>query len=317
MNDSNMSNISSISLARELEIYGLAPTDYYDNGCFVGYRTIESENDAGFEIFRYPIRIDAFIAILCEEGAIKLTADLENYTLEAGTLFILRPGAILRMNTICKASIYAVLCEENYIKNIDIDPKLIPDLFLHASSSPCLTLTQREKTQIDQSFRDIEIERDSDGKDEFSAEIMQSIIRTLAYRVYRIIQNHIVMQPRVQTSSRNHNDAYFNEFMRILSQFYMQQRSVAFYADKLHLTPKYMTTIIRRVSGRTASQWINDYVILEAKNLLKYSSLNVQEVADRLHFPNQSFFGKYFRQHTGMTPTDYKMHPLERVGRRK
>ena len=84
-------------------------------------------------------------------------------------------------------------------------------------------------------------------------------------------------------------------------------RSVGFYAGQLNLTPKYLTTIIRKTSGRTAVQWIDDYVVLEAKNLLKYSTMSIQEISYYLNFPNQSFFGKYFKNHTGMTPTAYRL----------
>lgn len=95
--------------------------------------------------------------------------------------------------------------------------------------------------------------------------------------------------------------------MSELTKHYMQERSVGFYAGQLHLTPKYLTTIIRKTSGRTAAEWIDDYVVLEAKNLLKYSTMSIQEIAYCLNFPNQSFFGKYFRNHTGMPPSAYRM----------
>ena len=81
---------------------------------------------------------------------------------------------------------------------------------------------------------------------------------------------------------------------------------MGFYAGQLHLTPKYLTTIIRKTSGRTAAEWIDDYVVLEAKNLLKYSTMSIQEIAYHLNFSTQSFFGKYFKQHTGTSPSRYK-----------
>ena len=95
--------------------------------------------------------------------------------------------------------------------------------------------------------------------------------------------------------------------MRPLARHYMQQRSVGFYAGQLNLTPKYLTTLIRKTSGRTAVEWIDDYVVLEAKNLLKYSTMSIQEIAYYLNFSNQSFFGKYFKSHTGMTPSAYRI----------
>lgn len=127
------------------------------------------------------------------------------------------------------------------------------------------------------------------------------MIRTLAYKVCRIIARHVETGAS-EATSRSRNEEYFNQFMGVLTRHYMQQRSVGFYAEQLNLTPKYLTTIIRKTSGRTAVQWIDDYVVLEAKNLLKYSTMSIQEISYYLNFPNQSFFGKYFKNHTGMTP---------------
>ena len=142
--------------------------------------------------------------------------------------------------------------------------------------------------------------------DPYSAEIIRSMIRTLAYKVCRIIARHVETGAS-EATSRSRNEEYFNQFMGVLTRHYMQQRSVGFYAEQLNLTPKYLTTIIRKTSGRTAVQWIDDYVVLEAKNLLKYSTMSIQEISYYLNFPNQSFFGKYFKNHTGMTPTAYRL----------
>ena len=83
-------------------------------------------------------------------------------------------------------------------------------------------------------------------------------------------------------------------------------RSVSFYSNKMFLTAKHLSTVVKEVSGKTASEWIDSLVILEAKALLKSSELSIQEIADELHFANQSFFGKYFKHHTGMAPKEYR-----------
>ena len=83
-------------------------------------------------------------------------------------------------------------------------------------------------------------------------------------------------------------------------------RRLNFYADKLCLTPKYMSTIIRQTSGKTAGNWIDDYVLLEAKALLKSTNMTIQQISDELNFPSQSFFGKYFKRLTGVSPKEYK-----------
>ena len=81
---------------------------------------------------------------------------------------------------------------------------------------------------------------------------------------------------------------------------------MGFYARQLCITPKYLTTLIKRISGLSVSEWIDNYVIIEAKTLLKYSHMSIQEIAYYLNFPNQSFFGSYFKRNTGMSPSQYK-----------
>ena len=81
---------------------------------------------------------------------------------------------------------------------------------------------------------------------------------------------------------------------------------MAFYAELQHITPRYFSSIIKEKSGQTASRWIVQLVIAEAKRYLESTDLSIKEVAAMLNFPNQSFFGKYFKQHVGMSPNDYR-----------
>ncbi len=81
---------------------------------------------------------------------------------------------------------------------------------------------------------------------------------------------------------------------------------MAFYADKLFISPKYLSLIIKEALGRSAAEVIDDYVILEAKNMLRFSGKNIQQVSYELNFPNQSSFGKYFKHLVGMSPSEYQ-----------
>ncbi len=86
----------------------------------------------------------------------------------------------------------------------------------------------------------------------------------------------------------------------------MTERSVTFYADKLFVTPKHLSAVLKEISEKTAGEWIDLRVILEAKLLLRSTGLNIQEISTKLNFANQSFFGKYFKHLTGMSPRDYR-----------
>ena len=95
-------------------------------------------------------------------------------------------------------------------------------------------------------------------------------------------------------------------FLRTVQLHYKKERKVLFYADKLHLSAGYLSTVIKNISGKTAAEWIDDYVMLEAKTLLKSTNLTIQQISDNLNFPSQSFFGKYFKRQAGVSPKEYK-----------
>ena len=303
----NEKEIQSFSLETLLTVNEPRPEDLYFDGCLIASR-VNIMDTVNIDLFRYPTRLDAFAILFCSEGSISFTSGLRRHTLDAKMLFVLLPGSILQVESIRpESSVYTVICEEEFIRRINIDIRLLSQLFLHVEKQPCLKLDEKEWTGITRSFEELGAEGTEMPADVYSAEVIRSIIRTLAYKVCRVIGRHIETSGERQISARSRNDEYFSQFMNILGKHYTQERSVGFYAGQLNLTPKYLTTLIRKTSGRTAVEWIDDYVVLEAKNLLKYSTMSIQEIAYYLNFSNQSFFGKYFKSHTGMTPSAYRI----------
>jgi AraC-like DNA-binding protein len=106
--------------------------------------------------------------------------------------------------------------------------------------------------------------------------------------------------------AENRKEEVFEQFLRVLSETFRKERSVNYYANKLFLTSKHLSRVVKEISGKTAGEWIDDFVILEAKALLRSSEKSIQEISEALHFANQSFFGKYFKHHTGMSPKEYR-----------
>ena len=94
--------------------------------------------------------------------------------------------------------------------------------------------------------------------------------------------------------------------MKLVHVHYTRERGVRFYADKLCISPKYLSLLVKETTGKSAANWIDDFVLMEAKNLLRYSGKNVQQVAYALNFTNQSSFGKFFKHLTGQSPTEYQ-----------
>ena len=98
----------------------------------------------------------------------------------------------------------------------------------------------------------------------------------------------------------------FHRFTALVNEHAAREHAIAFYADRLCLTPNHLGDVIREVSGQTVMQWIHRYIIQQAKLQLKYSDLPVWQIAESLNFPNTSFFSKFFKRETGMTPAEYR-----------
>lgn len=110
----------------------------------------------------------------------------------------------------------------------------------------------------------------------------------------------------VRKVHRNRGEELAEEFFRLLHRHYKTQRSLAFYADRLCITTKYLSKVIRRISGHTVYFWIEEFTVREAKQLLRSTQATVTEIAEMLDFPNSSFFAKFFRRHTGLSPIEFR-----------
>jgi len=92
----------------------------------------------------------------------------------------------------------------------------------------------------------------------------------------------------------------------ILSHEQQKRQQVNYYAEKLCITPKYLSTVCRKVSGKSPIRWITDSVMEDSYQLLRNTDMTVKEISNKLGFPNSSFFGQYFREHAGTTPIEYR-----------
>ena len=113
-----------------------------------------------------------------------------------------------------------------------------------------------------------------------------------------------ILQIKVYVS---HQEDLFFQFMKLLSDHITSERSVTYYASQLCITPKYLSTVVKLVSGKTPTDWIKEKLIDEMKYRLCHSQATIKEIAFQLHFPNNSFFGKYFKAATGVSPTRYRL----------
>lgn len=266
---------------------------------------ITASSDSQMQVFRFPCRIDAFIIGVGTEGETSVSFNLHEFRLKKDSMFIFTPKNILQVNSqqYFKADVIAI--SPDFMRRINIDIKNMMPLFLKFVENPTLALTPEESRSMRGMIA--QIERETRGPEtHFSFDIVSGLIAATIYKVGDIMYHYLAEHPEEQNNSHNRAEEYFKQFTHLLGEHFREERSVGFYAHQLCITPKYLTTLIKRISGQSVSEWIDNYVILEAKTLLKYSTMSIQEIAYYLNFPNQSFFGSYFKRNTGMSPSQYK-----------
>ena len=266
---------------------------------------IAANSASEMEIFRFPSRLNALIIGVGTEGETSLTSNLQEFRLKKDSLFIFSPKHILQVQSNNRFKAHLIVIAPDFLKRINIDIKRMMPLFLQFGSLPCMELTHAESQSL-RSFISM-VEQELKGSEtDFSSEIIGGLIAATIYKVGDILTHYLTEHPEVDSPIHNRAEEYFRQFTELLGEHYKHERSVGFYARQLCITPKYLTTLIKRISGKSVSEWIDNYVILEAKTLLKYSNMSVQEIAYYLNFPNQSFFGSYFKRNAGMSPSQYK-----------
>lgn len=266
---------------------------------------ITASSDSQMQVFRFPCRIDALIIGVGTEGETSVSFNLHEFRLKKDSMFIFTPKNILQVNSqqYFKADVIAI--SPDFMRRINIDIKNMMPLFLKFVENPTLALTPEESRSMRGMIA--QIERETRGPEtHFSFDIVSGLIAATIYKVGDIMYHYLAEHPEEQNNSHNRAEEYFKQFTHLLGEHFREERSVGFYARQLCITPKYLTTLIKRISGQSVSEWIDNYVILEAKTLLKYSTMSIQEIAYYLNFPNQSFFGSYFKRNTGMSPSQYK-----------
>ncbi len=249
----------------------------------------------------YPTTIDGFTAIIMMSGEATVSIDMQSYTVRPNTIVFFNPDSIIRTVKCSQdAAAYLLAFSRQFVNEIQIDLSTSLPVYMRFGKAPVLEVQQSDVNEIRQLFQLIKAMLRSD-KERYRHEIIRTLFTTAFYLITEINQREQLTLPK-----QGRCEVLFEEFMALLQQHSKRERNVSFYARQLNITPKYLSSVVKDVSGKTAARWIDESVILEAKALLKYSGMSIQEIAFHLNFSTQSFFGKYFKQHTGTSPSRYK-----------
>ena len=257
---------------------------------------------------QHPCRFDGFMILYCCKGHIRLNINLNEYELKENMMFVNSPGNIIKVNELIDTDqndmrYLVVAMSKEFISGLALDANKMFNDGLSLINNPFMSLDDENSKLLGDHLRLITDVVNSGIQ--HKADVVRTLISSLLYVITGMWTENIVEHDEKQgVSSRGR--MVFEQFMKLVNEYHTQYRNVGFYADKLCLTPKYLSKLVKNASGRSAPDWIDAYVILEAKNLLKHSNISIKEIVFRLNFPNQSVFYKFFKARTGMTPSEYR-----------
>ena len=249
----------------------------------------------------HPFKINFTLILLCTDGYMRIQANLKEHLLQAGSALVILPNTIglcLEVSENCQLALIA-WSGNKYEKEINTAASF--SVLKYLSRQPILRLSPEELAET-LSIYDAMRRKVEQTDFRFTREALNGYMQVLFCDGYQWMTNS---NDATDTKTENRQEKIFNQFLELVRQYYKEERSVTFYADKMCLTPKYLSLVVRQVSGRYAGEWIKDFIILEAKALLKSKVYTVQQVSDMLNFSNPSFFGKYFKGAVGQSPRQY------------
>ena len=264
------------------------------------YNTVESHKLPSDFLGRYHIHV------LCHAGKAQFSFMGNTYTMEAGD------WVIWQMSSQITDALYSsdfnadfLLVDKDFLLEFNPEKVWASKAFVFIKKNPVFHLDERGKAMIEYNF--IQIRRRTAEPHLFQKEILGKQLQIFLLDLWEIYKNAM---DNIQPTD-NGSALLFTRFMNLLSEYSKTECEVAFYADKLCVSAKYLSEVVKKSSGHPASYWINGYAMQEILSLLKRSNLTFAEISDQMNFYNPAHFTRFVKKQTGDSPTELRVK-LER-----
>lgn len=250
----------------------------------------------------FRIEVGAFLYVVKGEGQVYINLGLHN--IKEQDFITLLPGSVVRLLDYSHDfQAYYIVFSNQFTRDLDLWKNTLHSLS-GIIENPVLSVSNPDNATLVKSYCAMLHEIYTKENITFKAEIMKNMLEAVMFAISGLYQD--MAQPQSGKTKLNRNHELFKNFMSLVSRHYEKEREVAFYADKMCITPKHLGYVVKSVSGGIASDLISTVVVMDAKSKLKHTELSVRQISDSLNFPNPSFFGKYFKKHVGVTPKEYR-----------
>jgi AraC-like DNA-binding protein len=261
---------------------------------------------------REPMKFTSHVSVFVIKGNAEIEVNLMKVKVSAPCLISLRPAETLHIKYIT---------DDFDASFIVMSPQLSDSLLLNlhdSGSSPAMHVNpvvsiDPVDVHVYQRFYFMMEKLASNDENPYRYQSIMHALLSFYFEVghksfQSILQRHINNDPTLQQNYRR--NPLVERFMLLVQQNYKEERKIEFYANTLGVTTKHLSRLLKQSTALSASDWIKNYILLEAKAMLKSSNLSMGEIAQHLNFPSQSFFAKFFKNATGMTPKEFRNTPL-------
>lgn len=251
-----------------------------------------------------PFKADVTTCIIYIQGSVHFRINMKEYRAEAPCMIIMPYNAIIE--TLEKSDdlvTRTIIMSRTFTDSLFSTQANISPLQVHITNNPIIDLKGGEECLINyySMLKNLICRSQSPYRLEAAKHL------TLALFYAYTGQKHVENTPENGSAHKHERkDEIFDEFLELLRQNYKLERELTFYASKMCLTPKYLSKAVKDATGKSAAEWIDEYVITESKALLYSTNQTIQQIADSLGFESQSLFGKYFKRVTGISPRAYR-----------
>lgn len=239
--------------------------------------------------------LGGMVICLCRRYEGSIYIDGKEHKLGESSIAILPEKHLVRFTESVKVeTIQFIAVTTDYILNMP--SPIDTSIFSYSRYIPVMQVSDSKFDDFQSYFRFLY--KESNEKSTYQDEILRSILYALILEITGEYNAQYNLNTGAEIKSHDVSDKFFH----LLAVYYKENRTVQFYADKLNITSKYLTTAIKKTTGRPVLEWLHEAVLIEAKMLLKTTDLTVQEISDRLNFSSPSAFVQFFKKHTGTTP---------------
>lgn len=245
-----------------------------------------------------PFRFDEMRLLITGKGEVHPIINLRQFDVHAGDLVFVSGGSIAQPRGASSDVRAKGMSCTNELLALAFEGRL-PTILKRPQLSFVLHLTDAQRQFIESLHTLLwQAVHDKDLSPQVVLRLV-SVIMTYVDHLYSLSEKQ-------HTSTRSHEEEIFDRFIALVNRYGAREHQLPFYAGKIFLSQRYLGAIISKVSGKTAKEWIDNAIIMEAKVMLKHTDMPVNRIADELNFDNYSFFSRYFRRLTGMSPQDYR-----------